>query len=196
MFYQITNLILFGIVAAFTPGPNNISAAYSGFNFGFRKTIPLMLGVIFGWTTLLVFMELGLVIVFKQISFLQTIVKFLGSLFLIYLAYKIAFSNIKKNNVLKKPIRFIDMFLFQFINPKSVVISMTVVSTFIDVQDNYIRDVILVTLVGFFMAVLSISSWCLLGKYLRKFVTSDNFIKNFNYTMSFLLIVCVIMFYV
>ena len=196
MFYQITNLILFGIVAAFTPGPNNISAAYSGFNFGFRKTIPLMLGVIFGWTTLLVFMELGLVIVFKQISFLQTIVKFLGSLFLIYLAYKIAFSNIKKNNVLKKPIRFIDMFLFQFINPKSVVISMTVVSTFIDVQDNYIRDVILVTLVGFFMAVLSISSWCLLGKYLRKFVTSDNFIKNFNYTMSFLLIVCVILFYV
>ncbi len=196
MFYQITNLILFGIVAAFTPGPNNISAAYSGFNFGFRKTIPLMLGVIFGWTTLLVFMELGLVIVFKQISFLQTIVKFLGSLFLIYLAYKIAFSNIKKNNVLKKPIRFIDMFLFQFINPKSVVISMTVVSTFIDVQDNYIRDVILVTLVGFFMAVFSISSWCLLGKYLRKFVTSDNFIKNFNYTMSFLLIVCVIMFYV
>jgi len=196
MFYQITNLILFGIVAAFTPGPNNISAAYSGFNFGFRKTIPLMLGVIFGWTTLLVFMELGLVIVFKQISFLQTIIKFLGSLFLIYLAYKIAFSNIKKNNVLKKPIRFIDMFLFQFINPKSVVISMTVVSTFIDVQDNYIRDVILVTLVGFFMAVFSISSWCLLGKYLRKFVTSDNFIKNFNYTMSFLLIVCVIMFYV
>ena len=196
MFYQITNLILFGIVAAFTPGPNNISAAYSGFNFGFRKTIPLMLGVIFGWTTLLVFMELGLVIVFKQISFLQTIVKFLGSLFLIYLAYKIAFSNIKKNNVLKKPIRFIDMFLFQFINTKSVVISMTVVSTFIDVQDNYIRDVILVTLVGFFMAVFSISSWCLLGKYLRKFVTSDKFIKNFNYTMSFLLIVCVIMFYV
>ncbi len=196
MFYQITNLILFGIVAAFTPGPNNISAAYSGFNFGFRKTIPLMLGVIFGWTTLLVFMELGLVIVFKQISFLQTIIKFLGSLFLIYLAYKIAFSNIKKNNVLKKPIRFIDMFLFQFINPKSVVISMTVVSTFIDVQDNYIRDVILVTLVGFFMAVFSISSWCLLGKYLRKFVTSDKFIKNFNYTMSFLLIVCVIMFYV
>ena len=155
-----------------------------------------MLGVIFGWTTLLVFMELGLVIVFKQISFLQTIIKFLGSLFLIYLAYKIAFSNIKKNNVLKKPIRFIDMFLFQFINPKSVVISMTVVSTFIDVQDNYIRDVILVTLVGFFMAVFSISSWCLLGKYLRKFVTSDKFIKNFNYTMSFLLIVCVIMFYV
>tara|TARA_B100000674_G_C37500293_1_gene760088 strand:+ start:32 stop:622 length:591 start_codon:yes stop_codon:yes gene_type:complete len=196
MFYQVTNLILFGIVAAFTPGPNNISAAYSGFNFGFRKTIPLMLGVIFGWTTLLILMELGLAIIFNQIEYLQKIIKILGSIFLFYLAYKIAFSNLEKKNNLKKPIRFLDMFLFQFINPKSVVISMTLVSTFIDVQDNYIRDVILVTFVGFLMAVFSISSWCLLGKYLRKFVTSDNFIKNFNYTMSFLLIVCVIMFYV
>ena len=58
MLYQLINLILFGIVAAFTPGPNNISAAYSGFNFGFRKTIPLMLGVILGLTTLLFLMEL------------------------------------------------------------------------------------------------------------------------------------------
>ena len=196
MYNQIFTLILFGIVTAFTPGPNNISAAYSGFNFGFRKTIPLMLGVIFGWTTLLVLMELGLIAIFNKIDYLQLIIKFLGSLFLIYLAYKIAFSNIKKNNVLTKPIKFFDMFLFQFINPKSVVVSMTVVSTFIDAQNNYVRDFIIVTSVGFFMAVFSISSWCLLGKYLRKFVTSDKFIKNFNYTMSFLLIVCVIMFYV
>ena len=88
------------------------------------------------------------------------------------------------------------MFMFQFINPKSVVVSMTVVSTFIDAQNNYVRDFIVVTTIGFFVAVFSISSWCLLGKYLRKFVTSDRFIKNFNYTMSFLLIVCVILFYV
>ena len=46
------------------------------------------------------------------------------------------------------------------------------------------------------MAVLSINSWCLMGMYLRNFATSEKFIRNFNYTMSFLLIVCVIMFYV
>ena len=87
-------------------------------------------------------------------------------------------------------------YTIQFINPKSVVVSMTVVSTFIDAQNNYVRDFIVVTTIGFFVAVFSISSWCLLGKYLRKFVTSDRLIKNFNYTMSFLLIVCVILFYV
>ena len=46
------------------------------------------------------------------------------------------------------------------------------------------------------MAVLSINGWCLLGMYLRNFATSEKFIRNFNYIMSFLLIVCVIMFYV
>ena len=196
MHNQILTLILFGIVTAFTPGPNNISAAYSGFNFGFKKTIPLMLGVIFGWTSLLIAMELGLVIIFQKFENLQLIIRILGSFFLIYLAYKIAFSSLDKKNNLQKPIRFIDMYLFQFINPKSVVVAMTAVSIFIDTKDNYLSDVILVTSVYFFMAVFSISSWCLLGKYLRKFVTSEKFIKNFNYTMSFLLIVCVILFYV
>ena len=196
MHNQIFTLILFGIVTAFTPGPNNISAAYSGFNFGFKKTIPLMLGVIFGWTSLLIAMELGLVIIFQKFDFIQSIIRFFGSLFLIYLAYKIALSNLDKTNSLKKPIRFIDMYLFQFINPKSIIVAMTAVSIFIDTKENYIRDVIYVTFIFFLMAVFSISSWCLLGQYLRKFVTSKKFIKNFNYTMSFLLIVCVILFYV
>ena len=66
----------------------------------------------------------------------------------------------------------------------------------LNTENNYLRDSLIVITIGFFMAVFSISSWCLIGKYLRKFATSKNFIKKFNYTMSFLLIVCVIMFYV
>lgn len=193
---QVLTLVLFGVVTAFTPGPNNISAAYSGFHFGFKKTIPLMLGVIFGWTTLLLSMELGLIVIFKKYEFIQAIFKILGSLFLIYLAFKISFSKNNKGKILKTPIKFLEMFLFQFINPKSIVVAMTAISMFIDTQNNYINDIIVVTSVYFFMAIFSITSWCLLGKYLRKFVTSTKFIKNFNYSMSFLLIVCVILFYV
>ena len=196
MYDQFLPLILFGIVTAFSPGPNNIMSSYSGFNFGFRKTIPLMLGVIFGWTTLLILMASGLIVIFQKYIFLQDIIKILGSIFLMYLSYKIAFSSVNFSNTSKKPVNFFDTFLFQFINPKGVIIATIVVSTFIDVQNNYLRDSLIVIITGFFMAVFSISSWCLLGKYLRKFATSKNFIKKFNYTMSFLLIVCVIMFYV
>ncbi len=196
MYNQFLPLILFGIATAFTPGPNNIMSSYSGFNFGFKKTIPLMLGVIFGWTAMLTIMASGLIIIFQKYIFLQNIIKFLGSIFLIYLAYKIAFnSSIDSQNV-KKPVGFFDTFLFQFINPKGVIVAMITVSTFIDVQNNYLRDALIVITIYFFMAVFSVSSWCLLGKYLRNFATSENFIKKFNYSMSFLLIVCVIMFYV
>ena len=73
---------------------------------------------------------------------------------------------------------------------------MTTVSIFIDAGDNYLRDSIIVISFFFLMAVLSITGWCLLGMYLRHFATSEKFIRNFNYLMSFLLIVCVIMFYV
>ena len=196
MYDQFLPLILFGIATAFTPGPNNIMSSYSGFNFGFRKTIPLMLGVIFGWTSMLTIMASGLIVVFQTYLFLQNIIKILGSIFLIYLAYKIAYSSTTHSENIKKPVNFFDTFLFQFINPKGVIVAMITVSTFIDVQNNYLRDALIVLTVYFFMAVFSVSSWCLLGKYLRNFATNENFIKKFNYTMSFLLIVCVIMFYV
>ena len=196
MYDQFLPLILFGIATAFTPGPNNILSSYSGFNFGFKKTIPLMLGVILGWTTMLTVMASGLIIIFQKYVFLQSIIKTLGTIFLIYLAYKIAFSSANDSENIKKPVLFFDTFLFQFINPKGVMVAMIAVSTFIDVQNNYLRDASIVITTYFFMAVFSVSSWCLLGKYLRKFATSKNFIKKFNYIMSFLLIVCVIMFYV
>ena len=196
MYDQFLPLILFGIATAFTPGPNNILSSYSGFNFGFKKTIPLMLGVILGWTTMLTVMASGLIIIFQKYIFLQSIIKILGTIFLIYLSYKIAFSSTNESENIKKPVLFFDTFLFQFINPKGVMVAMIAVSTFIDVQNNYLRDATIVIITYFFMAVFSVSSWCLLGKYLRKFATSKNFIKKFNYIMSFLLIVCVIMFYV
>ncbi len=196
MYTQFLPLILFGIVTAFSPGPNNIISSYSGFNFGFRKTIPFMLGVIFGWTAMLTLMSSGLIVIFQKYIFLQNAIKISGTIFLIYLAYKIAFSSTNQSDNIKKPVNFFDTFLFQFINPKGVLVAMIAVSTFIDVQNNYLRDALIVVITYFFMAVFSVSSWCLLGKYLRNFATSENFIKKFNYTMSFLLIVCVIMIYV
>jgi threonine/homoserine/homoserine lactone efflux protein len=137
-----------------------------------------------------------LIIIFQKYIFLQNAIKILGTIFLIYLAYKIAFSSTNHSENVKKPVNFFDTFLFQFINPKGVIVAMIAVSTFIDAQNNYLRDALIVITTYFFMAVFSVSSWCLLGKYLRNFATSETFIKKFNYTMSFLLIVCVIMFYV
>ena len=112
------------------------------------------------------------------------------------MAYKISFSSIKAKKISPKPVTFLNTFFFQFINPKGIIIVLAAISMFINPQENFLRDSIVLTIIFFFMAVGSQAAWCLTGKYLRKFATSDKFIKNFNYTMSFLLIVCVILFYV
>ena len=110
---------------------------------------------------------------------------------------KLSFAGQTKDKKIDpKPVTFLNTFWFQFVNPKSIIVGLTSISLFIDTQNNYLRDSIVLTFVWFLMAVGSQTAWCLMGKYMRKFATSDKFIKNFNYTMSFLLIVCVILFYV
>ena len=112
------------------------------------------------------------------------------------MAYKLSFSFKTSENVNSQPVTFFNTFFFQFVNPKAIIIALTAISMFIDPQKDFLRDSIILTIIFFLMAVGSQAAWCLMGKYLRKFATSDRFIQNFNYTMSFLLIVCVIMFYV
>ena len=132
MYPELTTLILFGIAGAYIPGPNNVIASHSGFNFGFIKTIPLILGVGFGWTFILVLFESGLIFVFQQFPVLQIIVKVIGTIFIIYLAYKIAFTEIKIAKATKTPITFIDTVLLQIVNPQGILTAMLIVSTFLD----------------------------------------------------------------
>ena len=69
---SLVPLIFFSIAAAFTPGPNNILGSYSGFNFGIKKSIPLILGVTFGYTTLITLLAAGLNVIFKTYPILKT----------------------------------------------------------------------------------------------------------------------------
>ena len=195
MYPDLTVLMIFMFVAAFTPGPNNLLSSYSGFNFGVKKTLPLIYGVTFGFPILLIAINSGLIIIFKKYPALQEVIKILGSGFLIYLAYKVALSKKSKDKQIKNPAKFFNMLFFQFINPKAVLFAIIIVSTFISTNENFIRDTIVVVSAAIIFSFTSIFSWCLLGKFLRRFATNDKFIQAFNYVMSFLLIVCVIMFY-
>ena len=191
-------LLLIGISLSlgFTPGPNNAVAAYSGFNFGIKKTLPLILGVGFGYTTLIILINFVLISTFKNYPIIQETIRILGTFFLIYLAYKISFSKISSEGKTENPVKFFDKFIFQFINPKGVMAGVTLSSNFVEQGENYLNHSIWVIVVCSVTAFLSISSWTFLGKFLRKFATNNNFIKRFNYAMSLLLIVCIIGFYI
>jgi len=192
---EIISISLFWFVTAFTPGPNNIVASYSGFNFGLIKTIPHILGVILGFTTLVFLLTIGLINVFKLYPVIQETLRYLGTAFLIYLAYKISFSQSSENKLKENPVKFIETFLFQFLNPKGVIVGIIVVSTYVETGENYFLYSLWVIMLAVLFSSASIISWTLLGKFLRKFATNDKFIKYFNYAMSMLLLGSIITFY-
>ncbi len=190
-------LLLIGISFSmgFTPGPNNAVASYSGFNFGIKKTIPLIFGVGLGYTLLVILVNFVLISTFQKFPIIQEIIRTLGTIFLFYLAYKIAFSPVSTESKKENPVKFLDTFLFQFVNPKGVMAAMTLISKFV-LQEDYFRTSITVILVCAMTAFLSITAWTFLGKFLRKFATNNSFIKRFNYAMSLLIVVCIVGFYI
>ena len=193
---ELLSISLFWFVAAYTPGPNNVVASYSGFNFGVKKTIPHILGVALGFTSLVLLLTIGLINVFKLFPIIQIIIRYLGTIFLIYLAYKIASSTssdeIKKEN----PVKFIETFLFQYLNPKGVMVAIIVVSTYVELGENYLNHATQVVALAFLFSSTSITLWTFIGKFLRKFATNDKFIKYFNYAMSGLLLLSILTFYI
>ena len=136
---EILSISLFWFVTAYTPGPNNVVASYSGFNFGIKKTIPHILGVTLGFTSLVIFLSIGLVNVFKLFPIIQVVMRYLGTLFLFYLSYKIAFSEVSNETKKENPVKFIETFLFQYLNPKGVTVAIIVVSTYLELGENYIN---------------------------------------------------------
>jgi len=193
---EIISIALFWFVTAYTPGPNNVVASYSGFNFGIIKTIPHILGVTLGFTSLVLFLTIGLINIFKLFPIIQVVMKYLGTLFLIYLAYKIATSNTSDETKKDNPVKFIETFFFQYLNPKGVTVAIIVVSTYVELGENYVNYATQVVLLALLFSSTSITLWTFIGKFLRKFATNEKFIKYFNYAMSSLLLLSIITFYI
>ena len=131
----------------------------------------------------------------KNFPIIQEILKYGGTIFLIYLAYKISFSKTSLGSTSENPVKFIETFFFQFLNPKGVIVAIIIVSTYVESGKHFINYSLWVIVVAFFFACVSITFWTLLGKFLSKFATNEKFIKLFNYVMSILLLGCIATFY-
>ena len=109
---EIFSIALFWFVAAYTPGPNNVVASYSGFNFGIAKTIPHILGVTLGFTSLVLFLTIGLINIFKLFPIIQLIIKYLGTLFYCILLIKLPFLVAQVRLKKKTQLNLLKLFFF------------------------------------------------------------------------------------
>lgn len=181
-------LISFMFVTSMTPGPNNIMLMASGVNFGFRRTLPHMVGVALGFLFLLICVAIGLGKLLESAPYLFTTLKFAGGSYLVYLAYRIATSGpIKNTEGGGKPLGVLGAAAFQWVNPKAWVATVTAVATYTDVE-RYIDTLLIVIAVAFAVSVLSTSTWTAFGTVLRDILSNPKTLRRFNIAMALLLV--------
>ncbi len=184
----LSALVGFAFATSITPGPNNMMLFASGVNFGFRRTIPHMLGIGVGFLSLLIGVGLGLGALLATIPLLYTGLKIAGGLYLIYIAWKIGTSRtLSDGETAARPMTFLGAAAFQWVNPKAWVMAVTAMSVYIDAE-NHFWSVMIVGLVFAAVNVPSVSTWAGFGSVLREWLSVPVRLKWFNITMAVLLV--------
>lgn len=181
-------LLLFSFASSITPGPNNIMLLASGVNFGFRKTIPHMFGIAFGFGLLLLAVGFGLHEVFAQFPIMELILKLVGGAYLLYLAWQIASSgSVKSGKATSKPMSFMAAALFQWVNPKAWVMAIYAMTAYTG-QPDFTTSVFIVVFAFVVINFPSVSVWCGFGVALREWLSDPKRLRIFNITMAFFLV--------
>ena len=181
------NLIAFGVfafVASITPGPNNLMLLASGANFGFARTLPALFGVSIGFGVLLLAVGLGfgaLMLAFPQLHFA---LKVLGSLWILYLAWKIATTrSFGDGKTEQTPPSFLQAFALQWVNPKGWVGAVTAMAVYTS-ADRPLLSVAVITALFSLITLPTLAVWTGFGVGLRGFLSDPVRLKWFNVAMG------------
>jgi threonine/homoserine/homoserine lactone efflux protein len=178
---------------AFTPGPNNILVASSGVNFGFRATIPHILGITFGFPLMMLMVGLGLARIFIAIPTVHLAFKYLSIVYLVYLAWRIAIaSEMKSTGGSPKPLTFMQAVAFQWVNVKAWITAISAVTTYTVVDSSLPLQICAIATLCIGVSLGSASCWTLFGHFLRAYLHTDSHRRWFNYSMAALLLVSII----
>ena len=187
-------LAIFAFVSSITPGPNNIMLWGSGMNFGFRRTLPHMLGVNLGFTSLLLVTNLGLGTVFLRYPAINLVLRVVGSAYLLYLAYKVATATgVTEQTSAATPMTFAQAAAFQYVNPKAWIMGATAASAFLPDDRPLLVGVVTLTTVFAVINLPCITTWVASGTAIGKLLTNTRRRQTVNGILGLLLVGTVIL---
>ena len=181
--------VVFGAVMAFTPGPNNIMVLSSGLTYGFRRTLPHIAGITIGFAFMVGAVGLGFGTIFLAYPVLQTILKYAGAAYLIYLAVVIAMSEpvTPGQDNRRGPMTFWGAAMFQWVNVKGWVMVIGTITAYAGIA-SFPWNIVIQVALSLLLGVASTSTWTLSGSSLRSFMTSPRAVRVFNIVMAVLLL--------
>ena len=181
--------IVFAVVMFFTPGPNNIMVLSSGLTYGFRRTMPHIAGITIGFAFMVAAVGLGFGTVFLAYPVLQTVLKYAGAAYLIYLAIMIALSGPPKPDEERErgPMTFWGAAMFQWVNVKGWVMVIGTITAYAAIA-RFPLNVAIQTALCLPLGVVSTALWTLFGSALRPVLKSERAVRAFNVVMALLLL--------
>ena len=186
--------VVFATVMFFTPGPNNIMLLSSGLTYGFRPTVLHILGITFGFAFMVGAVGVGLGTVFLAYPILQTILKWGGVAYLVYLAAAIAMADPVKpeeGGRRKGPMTFMGAAMFQWINAKGWVMVISTITAYAAIA-AFPWNIVIQVGISLILGAVSCSTWALFGSALRPLLSSRSAVRTFNIVMAVLLLASLI----
>ena len=185
-------LASFYFVMFVTPGPNNAMLTASGIKFGFKRTLPHLIGIPCGHIVQISLVCLGLGKIFQIYPHIQEVLKYVCAAYLLYLGYKIigSFSEHKKDS--SRPLKLYEAALFQFVNPKAWTVAIMVASGFFPKEEILVIAILFSTLTAAIVCFPSICLWALFGSSIRLMIKNTKIKKVVEFLLAFLLLVTAI----
>lgn len=187
----LTALATFAFVTVITPGPNNLMLMTSGANFGFRRSVPHMLGIGLGFPAMVFLVGIGVMQVFDLWPTSYAVLKVVSVAYLLYLAWKIANAAPPKAATSEgRPLTFVQSAAFQWVNPKAWSMALSAVTLYATGRD--LVAVLWVAGIYVLVSTISTTSWTVLGQQMRRFLKSPARLRMFNWIMAGLLVTTLI----
>lgn len=186
-------LFLFTLAMSITPGPNNLMVTASAANFGFRRSLPHMFGVTFGFPAMLAALSLGMLGLLQAYPEVHRWLKYVGAAWLLYLAWRIATAGKAKDQGARaRPITFLEAALFQWVNPKAWIIAVGALTTYTTVGGHLAGEVGLISAMFVLVCFPSLAVWALFGVGIGRLLHDPRWRRAFNWTMGGLLAVSLV----
>lgn len=190
---NITSFLIYCFIITFTPGPTNIVILSTAHNLGIKKAMTFTYGATIAFGLLLVISAMLNTVLITIIPKILIVMQILGSCYIFYLAYQIYKMDTSKSAV-NQTGTFLSGFLMQFLNPKVILFTMTVLPSFI--LPHYISksavtaSVIIITIIGF----IAFTTWVLFGAIFKKLL--QKYDKVVNVIMALFLVYSAIMLWI
>lgn len=197
----LSSFIGVAFLASMTPGPNNLLLMSSGAKFGLKKTIPHICGVFIGFNILMLAAIFGLDALMSKLPWILTVVKIIGSAWLAWLGVKFIqaalntqdISRQKESKDRTRPFRFYEAALFQWVNPKALIMAGALAGAYVGISENFVLRTALICGTFLICGMISATTWTIAGSTLNRLMSSGGSAKALNIIMGLLLIGTAIM---